>query len=109
MTTETSANTEGASTPATDSTTGRPAAAVTPGSGPLARFKRPSEGSQEASSAPAEAGGSPAASKPTAMVPAGTTPVGFRPRGRGDRPQSRRDKEREEDRQVDRELAAERP
>src|SRR5258707_720954 len=90
-----------------------PAAPPAPGAGPLARFTRPSESPE--SPAPAEPAKAPdqrgAASPPAASAPAapaGQPPAGYRPRGRGDRPKSRREKEREEDRQVDRELAAER-
>src|SRR4051812_43657286 len=82
------------------------------GAGPLARFKKGTDESA-ASTAPEEQTGQPAAasaaSAPATGAPAtGQPPTGFRPRGRDDRPKSRREKERQEDRQVDRQLAAER-
>src|SRR5262245_43955110 len=99
----------------------RPAGAS--GEGPLARFargERAAEVSKQDSPAieenrEADTSHSPnsevvqqlhEATKP--MAPGGQTPAGYRPQGRGDRPRSRRDKEREEDRQLDKELAAER-
>src|SRR6188474_2557492 len=77
------------------------------GSGPLARFTRQSQAGEEQKQ-PAEQPAQPAAAKPEPMVPAGQPPAGYRPRGKSDRPKTRREKEKEEDRQIDRELAAER-
>jgi small subunit ribosomal protein S1 len=95
--------------------------------GPLARFTRGGEEGQEAakadSSASSETAGPPVqrqaassesftrpASAPTTSAPAAPQqlPRGFRPRGGGDRPKSRREKERDEDKQLERELASER-
>lgn len=83
------------------------------GAGPLAAFKRKA----------AEAGDTPPASQPVTAAPtsearppagspsappSGRPPAGRGPRGPGDRAKPRRDKNREEDAQVDREIAAER-
>src|SRR5262245_12483022 len=97
---------------------GRPSSSQkSTGAGPLARFTRPGEQPEEpkaptehaprqeepaAPAPPSVAAENPAA--PTASQP----PAGYRPRGRSDRPKSRRDKERDEDKQIERELAAER-
>jgi small subunit ribosomal protein S1 len=117
MSAETTSSSDSASQPLPSTTTPRgPATSAAPGEGPLARFKRSSEGpesttpveapkkAQEAAAAQAAAGPPPAAT----AAPSAQPPAGYRPRGRGGRPKSQREKEREEDRQLDRELAAER-
>jgi small subunit ribosomal protein S1 len=115
MPAESSSPVESSSDPADAAAPTAPAKPAPAGAGPLARFKRSSEEkSDENTNSPAAeaqtAPESPAAAPPPKpqALPAGGSPAGFRPRGRGDRPKSRREKEREEDRQVDRELAAER-
>src|SRR5688572_13326905 len=112
-----------ASQPTTDAASNPVMAGSEPPRGPLARFTRHTEQGQEStenpavppqSAVPAEASApqaSPASSDAPAKAPpaaAGQIPRGFRPRGPGDRPKSRREKERDEDKQLDRELAAER-
>src|SRR5262245_38131940 len=108
-------------TPAVDSSSDQPPSAAPPpgaaspaaaGAGPLARFTRSSDapvapGSEQEQKPVTEQASATPDSSP-ATQPPGAAPGGYRPRGRGDRPKSRREKEREEDRQVDRELAAER-
>jgi small subunit ribosomal protein S1 len=122
---------------ASDSTTpaaSSPVAAST-GAGPLARFTRPNavappeqkaseQTAPEQRPAERKAEQSPPADQPAAAAPPSSSgtpatapiippgqqgpPRGFRPRGRGDRPKSRREKEQDENRQVDAELARER-
>jgi small subunit ribosomal protein S1 len=120
----------------TSPATSSPVAAPT-GAGPLARFTRPhaepsaeqkrpeqkpvdqNQGDQPPAASESLPADQPAAEAPAMSSSAPTTapiippgqqgpPRGFRPRGRGDRPKSRREKEQEEDRQVDAELARER-
>jgi len=90
-----------------------PATPAVPGAGPLARFTRSSEeGDTAKATEEAKVAEKPAASPPVESAapaaPAGQPPAAYRPRSRNDRPKSRREKERDEDRQVERELAAER-
>jgi small subunit ribosomal protein S1 len=117
MTTETTSPANSAAESAVPASQNASAAPLPVGAGPLARFTR--GGSEAGESSPSPADPKPA-EHPTAQAatsaPAGPpsspaggqAPGGYRPRGRGDRPKSRREKEREEDRQLDRELAAER-
>jgi small subunit ribosomal protein S1 len=91
----------------TASITAAPSAPAPAGPGPLARFTRPAESGAETKTLSQPAAEPKPASSPPAS-PAGQPPTVHRPRGQGDRPKSRREKERDEDRQVDRELAAER-
>ena len=91
-----------------------------PGAGPLARFTRPAAPTTETAAEkvqpategvrgqePVASGPAQVASAPQMETKSGP-PTGYRPRGRGDRPKSRREKERDEDRQLEKELAAER-
>src|SRR5262245_41453227 len=80
------------------------------GTGPLARFKRGQHSPEEPPQLPAPAVENPPASPLAVIASVGPSqpqptevPRGDRPpHGRGDRPKSRRDKEREKDKQLER-------
>jgi len=87
-----------------------PATPAPAGAGPLARFTRATEASETPATGESPKPEQAAAAPPPAATGASSAspPAGFRPRSRNERPKSRREKERDEDRQLDRELAAER-